>query len=184
MKILITFASLLFTFNAFAFDYADFLERNPVPQMDYDEENVLDSEDYDPSDAEDVLNAWDQVFERAGIPTTTDENPLMTRASKCKKGSCSVWAYVNKSTQRLSLYIDGVLEDTWLVSSGTGSKTPDFERHPDGRIYDKYTSGKFPGGDYNGLGNMPYAVFIQGGFAIHGTPKANWPLLGKKASHG
>jgi len=45
-------------------------------------------------------------------------------------------------------------------------------------------SSKFPGGDYNGLGNMPYAVFVDGGFAIHGTTRGNWPLLGQVASHG
>lgn len=41
-----------------------------------------------------------------------------------------------------------------------------------------------PGGDYNGLGNMPYAVFVRGGYAIHGTTKGNWPKLGTPASKG
>jgi lipoprotein-anchoring transpeptidase ErfK/SrfK len=31
---------------------------------------------------------------------------------------------------------------------------------------------------------MPYAVFIRGGYAIHGTGQSNWPNLGKTASHG
>ena len=73
----------------------------------------------------------------------------------------------------------------WPVSTGiNGRNTPNFETHPNGRIYDRYTSKKFPGGDFNGLGNMPYAVFISGGFAIHGTGKGNWPKLGSRASHG
>ena len=70
--------------------------------------------------------------------------------------------------------------------------TPNFDKHPDGRIYNAYTSTKFPGGNYIvtvngkkvGLGNMPYAVFIRGGFAIHGTGTGNWPKLGRVASHG
>lgn len=43
---------------------------------------------------------------------------------------------------------------------------------------------RIPGGDYNGLGNMPYAVFIRGGYAIHGTIAANWSKLGTPASKG
>jgi lipoprotein-anchoring transpeptidase ErfK/SrfK len=35
-----------------------------------------------------------------------------------------------------------------------------------------------------GLGNMPYVVFIRGGYAIHGTTSGNFSLLGKTASHG
>jgi lipoprotein-anchoring transpeptidase ErfK/SrfK len=31
---------------------------------------------------------------------------------------------------------------------------------------------------------MPYAVFIEGGFAIHGTMRSNWKYLGQRASHG
>lgn len=31
---------------------------------------------------------------------------------------------------------------------------------------------------------MPYAVFIEGGFAIHGTTVGNFKYLGTRASHG
>jgi len=31
---------------------------------------------------------------------------------------------------------------------------------------------------------MPYAVFIEGGYAIHGTTRGNWSNLGRVASHG
>jgi lipoprotein-anchoring transpeptidase ErfK/SrfK len=51
-------------------------------------------------------------------------------------------------------------------------------------MYLKYTSKKFPGGNYMGLGNMPYAVFIKGGYAIHGTTPGNFSLLGRTGSHG
>ena len=73
----------------------------------------------------------------------------------------------------------------WPTSTGRRfHKTPHFDQHPNGRIYDSYSSNEFPGGDYNGLGNMPYAVFISGGYAIHGTIQSNWHKLGKRASKG
>ena len=103
----------------------------------------------------------------------------------CVREQCEVWAQVVRSTQTMYLYIRGQLQGTWKISSGIpGRGTPNFDKHPDGRIYDRYTSLKFPGGDYQGLGNMPYAVFISGGFAIHGTAQSNWKRLGSKASHG
>jgi lipoprotein-anchoring transpeptidase ErfK/SrfK len=51
-------------------------------------------------------------------------------------------------------------------------------------MYKKYTSKKFPGGNYMGLGNMPYVIFIKGGYAIHGTTPGNFNKLGRVASHG
>lgn len=175
--------------TATTFDYEDFIARTPVDHLDYDEENSLDSADYDPaaSDVERTLQAWDQILENAGVSTRVDEGfaELSTRASACKRSACSVWANVNRSSQVLHLYVDGVLKDSWAVSTGiAGYGTPKFDTHPDGRVYNKYSSKSFPGGDYNGLGNMPYAVFIKGGYAIHGTPKVNWKHLGRKASHG
>ncbi len=71
------------------------------------------------------------------------------------------------------------------VSTGsTRRETPLFDMQPRGPIFQKYTSKKYPGGNYNGLGNMPYVVFIQNGYGLHGTTRGNIPRLGKKASHG
>jgi lipoprotein-anchoring transpeptidase ErfK/SrfK len=96
-----------------------------------------------------------------------------------------VWARVSKKKQLLELYIDGVLVDSFKVSTGDKKhETPAIDLRPSGPIFNKYTSKKFPGGNYNGLGNMPYVVFVKGGYAIHGTTKGNIPKLGKKASHG
>lgn len=106
-------------------------------------------------------------------------------ANGCYRLSCSVYIRVIKSRQEAYLYINGRLSYEWKVSTGApGHGTPDFDRHPNGRIYDKYTSTKYPEGDYRGLGNMPYAVFIEGGFAIHGTTEGNIRRLGSRASHG
>ena len=106
-------------------------------------------------------------------------------AGGCKRQTCAVWVKVSKATQTAELYINGELQGDWDVSTGTaGHGTPNLDKHPNGRIYEKYSSTKYPGGDYKGLGNMPYAVFISGGIALHGTPKGNWKKLGRKASHG
>ncbi len=106
-------------------------------------------------------------------------------ASGCKQESCRVWARINKQAQRLYLYVDGVMVDTFKVSTGDAKhQTPNMSVRAAGPIFKKYTSKKFPGGDYMGLGNMPYAVFFRGGFAIHGTTPGNFSKLGKPASHG
>ncbi|MGE5086795.1 MAG: L,D-transpeptidase, partial [Bacillota bacterium] len=147
-------------------------------------------EDLNPSDPniEQVLQEYDRIYEEetgkpAHINTVLDD--IIGVFGGCSRNNCAVWAQVVKSSQRLYLYVNGSARGSWPVSTGmAGYTTPNFDRHPDGRIYDHYTSAKYPGGDYNGLGNMPYAVFITGGYALHGTPQSNWPKLGKPASHG
>ncbi len=103
----------------------------------------------------------------------------------CAQINCMIWIKVNITQQRLYLYVDGNLTNTFVVTTGDAKhKTPTMDRRPSGPMYEKYTSKKFPGGDYMGLGNMPYVMFIKGGYAIHGTTKGNILLLGKKISHG
>jgi lipoprotein-anchoring transpeptidase ErfK/SrfK len=83
------------------------------------------------------------------------------------------------------LYLDGNLLDTFDVSTGaSGYETPEMDLRPAGPVYTRYSSKKYPGGNYQGLGNMPYAVFLKGGYAIHGTTTGNFKKLGQKASHG
>lgn len=104
----------------------------------------------------------------------------------CREKSCLLYAEVDKGRQRLYLYLLGELKDSFKVSTGKGKQyeTPPMSRHPAGPLLVKYTSRKFPGGNYKGLGNMPYAVFVSGGYAIHGTTPGNFSKLGHKASHG
>ncbi len=106
--------------------------------------------------------------------------------SACRGKDCLLYVEIDKSVQTLYLYIMGELKDSFLVSTGNGAKyeTPEMNLHPRGPILTRYTSRKFPGGNYFGLGNMPYAVFVKGGYAIHGTTRGNFSKLGKKASHG
>jgi hypothetical protein len=103
----------------------------------------------------------------------------------CKGLSCTIYAEVIMATQTMYLYIGGELVDSFPVSTGTkGYETPEMSLRPSGPVFTKYTSRKFPGGNYKGLGNMPYAVFIRGGYAIHGTTTGNFKKLGTPASHG
>ncbi len=140
---------------------------------------------FDPNVAS-QLEQMDQAYEQeTGESARLSTEGLQFFGTGCRRESCAVWARVVKSEQRMYLYIGGSLYGTYDTSTGvSGRGTPNFDKHPDGRVYNRYTSTKFPGGDYNGLGNMPYAVFISGGFAIHGTGKGNWPKLGRVASHG
>ncbi|MES3039397.1 MAG: L,D-transpeptidase [Bdellovibrionota bacterium] len=109
-------------------------------------------------------------------------------AEKCFRETCKVWVRINRAEQRFYLYIDAIQTYEWLTSTGSPDSpefiTPAMDTHPDGRIYDAYTSTLYPEGDYMGLGNMPYAVFVKDGWAIHGTPEGNWPLLGSPVSAG
>lgn len=158
------------------------VEDDSLPNM------IEDLDPFDP-DVEDVLKYYDQIYEEetgvsAHLPDLITLNEILGY-ERCYRLQCPVWAQVVKSSQRMYLYVHGTLQGYWPVSSGMrGYSTPNFDKNPDGRIYDRYTSSKYPGGDYNGLGNMPYAVFISGGFALHGTPRGNWPRLGTPASHG
>lgn len=108
-----------------------------------------------------------------------------TARSDCREKECGLYVFVQKSRQVLYLYIHGELKDSFPVSTGRKNyTTPDMDRHPSGPVFTRYTSRKFPGGNYKGLGNMPYAVFVKGGYAIHGTTPGNFSRLGSVASHG
>ncbi len=147
------------------------------------------ADELDPTapDVEQTLKAYDlQIQTESGQPAFEESRfSDLFEADTCYRLTCTVYARIIKSEQKMYLYINGRLDHTWDVSSGApGHGTPDFDQHPNGRIYDNYTSKTFPGGNYKGLGNMPYAVFIKGGFAVHGTTEGNFSKLGQRASHG
>lgn len=105
--------------------------------------------------------------------------------SNCKEKECPLLVEVVKSKQLMYLYIGGALKDSFAVSTGIpGRETPELNLRPSGPVFIRYTSTKYPEGDYKGLGNMPYAVFVKSGYAIHGTTPGNFAKLGEKASHG
>lgn len=108
-----------------------------------------------------------------------------TAKGTCEERQCGLFAHVIKSRQILHLYINGQLQDSFDISTGLKKySTPEMSMRPQGPVFRKYTSRKYPGGNYKGLGNMPYAVFIKGGYAIHGTTSGNIKKLGNEASHG
>ncbi len=151
--------------------------------------NVLD--DFNPFDpkAEELLKEYDRIYEReTGLPSHIENDfriKILHSSESCQRAECHVWAQIVKSQQKMYLHLNGQPHRTWLVSTGApGWTTPNLDTHPNGRIYDAYTSKIFPGGDWEGFGNMPFAVFVQGGIAIHGTTKGNWSSLGSVASHG
>ena len=83
---------------------------------------------------------------------------------------------VNKSTQRLSVAVDGVREHEWPVSTARrGYTTPNGTYHPQ-RLARKWYSRKYH------MSPMPYSIFFHGGFAIHGSYETAY--LGRPASHG
>ncbi len=151
-------------------------------------QNSFDELDPFAKNISEILKNYDRIYESATGLSAHEIALDFSRIwndSSCVQMQCEIYVQVVKSQQKIYLYRHGNLIATWATSTGIPEReTPLFDTHPDGRIYTAYTSVKFPGGDFNGLGNMPYAVFIKGGFAIHGTGKPNWPKLGSKASHG
>ncbi|MBX3041106.1 MAG: L,D-transpeptidase [Bdellovibrionaceae bacterium] len=178
LKALILSSVFLIAAPAFAqFDVEDMETQNAMDELNPFDPNI-----------ERILDLYDEEYEAATgeaahIDTGID---LFNNASKgCYRMTCAVYANVIKSEQKMYLYVNGSLQGVYATSTGTkGHGTPNFDTRPNGRIYDRYTSTRYPGGDFDGLGNMPFAVFIRGGFAIHGTGRGNWSKLGRPASHG
>jgi hypothetical protein len=168
MRLFPMFAAGVFLF-ASQFAHADEAEFNP----------------FAPGAAE-ALRAFDRAYEeQTGLSAFPAGRSGEVGADGCYQSRCAIFVDVDKDTQSLRLYLDGRLSDQWPVSTGReGFETPDFNKRFDGRIYQHFDSTTYPGGDYMGLGNMPYAMFIEGGFALHGTPESNWRMLGRPASHG
>ena len=179
-------AVTVFLSVALVYSEAQAQEAAPAiqPTSVVEETNVMDELDPADPNIEAILQEMDREYIRQ-----TGQLPYIMPSFleiSCRKFDCPIYAEVRKSEQKLYLYVKGALTHTWLVSTGAAPKneTPLWEGHPNGRIYDKYTSTANPGGDYKGLGNMPYAVFLHAGYAIHGTVESNWKKLGTKASHG
>jgi hypothetical protein len=83
---------------------------------------------------------------------------------------------VDKSTQRLSVAVDGVQRYEWPVSTARkGYVTPNGTYHPQ-RLARKWYSHKYD------MSPMPYSIFFDGGYAIHGSYETS--RIGRPASHG
>src|SRR5580693_82317 len=83
---------------------------------------------------------------------------------------------IDKSTQRMSVAVDGATRHSFAVSTGrAGYGTPNGTYHPE-RLARTWFSKKY----YNSP--MPHSIFFHGGFAIHGSYEIS--RLGGPASHG
>lgn len=88
----------------------------------------------------------------------------------------AVLVRIDKSTQTMSVAVDGATRYTWPVSTGkAGFGTPSGTYSPQ-RLHRTYFSRKY----YNSP--MPYSIFFHGGYAIHGSYEIS--RLGGPASHG
>ncbi|MES2527078.1 MAG: L,D-transpeptidase [Bdellovibrionota bacterium] len=166
-----------------------------------------DMDSYNVSDEE--LAELDALYSEGNEAVNPE---LLNLKSDCKRETCPIYILVDKSDQRADIYVegkhikdgaadkDGVIfplgradaNGRWKVTTGMkGHETPNFDRKldSDARVFNRYSSSKYPGGDWQGFGNMPFAMFILRGFAIHGTTGSdtagNLSKLGTKPlSHG
>ena len=87
-----------------------------------------------------------------------------------------VMVRIDKSSQRMSVSVDGAPRYSWPVSTGrSGYGTPSGTFHPQ-MMARRWFSKKY----YNSP--MPHSIFFYYGFAIHGTYDIH--RLGGPASHG
>jgi hypothetical protein len=83
---------------------------------------------------------------------------------------------VDKSTQRLSVVVDGWHRYQWPVSTARwGYHTPNGTYRPQ-RLEAKWYSRKYD------MSPMPHSIFFNGGYAIHGSYELS--RIGRPASHG
>jgi lipoprotein-anchoring transpeptidase ErfK/SrfK len=83
---------------------------------------------------------------------------------------------VDKTTQQMSISVDGVPRYRWTVSTGrAGYGTPNGTYQPQ-RMEKTWFSKEY----YNSP--MPHSIFFHGGYAIHGSYEIHH--LGGPASHG
>lgn len=162
-------------------------------------QNPMDELNPFAADIEQQLEQMDSEYEAAtgksafASSPLFDMNSLLGQGVGCYQRTCKIFLDVDKSRQRAQLFVDGTaVGGEWKVTTGSkGHSTPNFDQSPAQplRIYDKYSSSKYPGGSWNGYGNMPFAVFIKGGFAVHGTTGGDtWGNISKLGtvplSHG
>jgi lipoprotein-anchoring transpeptidase ErfK/SrfK len=81
---------------------------------------------------------------------------------------------VNKVSQRMSVMVDGEHRYTWAVSTGVYGT-------PSGTYRAQALSRHHRSSIYGGV-PMPYSIFYDGNFAIHGTYQTS--RLGSRASRG
>jgi hypothetical protein len=100
---------------------------------------------------------------------------LLAWAASIDGAAAALVVSIDKSSQRMTVLVDGAARHTWLVSTGTGGGPPSGSYRPE-RMERKWYSRKF------NWSPMPHAIFFHEGYAIHGTGYVS--RLGSRASHG
>jgi hypothetical protein len=100
---------------------------------------------------------------------------LLACVSSADRASADLLLSIDKSSQRMTVLVNGAPRHTWLVSTGTGGGPPSGIYRPQ-RMERKWYSRKF------NWSPMPHAIFFHEGYAIHGTGYVS--RLGSRASHG
>ena len=100
---------------------------------------------------------------------------LVAASAHDRAAAAEVVISINKAAQSMSVLIDGVATYNWVVSTGVGGGPHDGTYKP-GRMERKWASRKY------GMAPMPYSIFFDGNYAIHGTVKVT--QLGRRASKG
>lgn len=92
------------------------------------------------------------------------------------EAAAGVTVKVDRGSQSMRVYVNGVMRHQWAVSTGRrGYRTPTGSYSPKWLARMHYSK-KY----YNSP--MPYSIFFRGGYAIHGTSEIG--RLGRPASHG
>ncbi len=101
---------------------------------------------------------------------------IFTAVALVQPASAEVVITIDKSSQRMTVSVDGADRHVWPVSTGrAGFGTPNGRFRPQW-LARRHFSRKY----YNSP--MPHSIFFHGGYAIHGTGSIR--QLGRPASHG
>jgi lipoprotein-anchoring transpeptidase ErfK/SrfK len=119
----------------------------------------------------DKLIAWRTALRRIAMGAAA----LTAVGALAAPAAAEVLITVDKSTQQMSVTVDGYQRYTWAVSTGLHGGPPSGTFHPQ-RMERMWYSHAF------GMAPMPHSIFFRGPFAIHGTMIVS--RLGHPASHG
>lgn len=93
-----------------------------------------------------------------------------------RPASADILVNISKTSQRMSVLVDGTARYNWLVSTGTKRHTT-----PNGVYKPEWLAKKWRSRQYKNA-PMPHSIFFYRGYAVHGTTDIK--RLGKVASHG
>lgn len=93
-----------------------------------------------------------------------------------KPAAADILVNISKTSQRMSVLVDGSARYNWLVSTGRGRYVT-----PNGGYQPTWIARKWRSKQYQNA-PMPFSIFFHKGYAIHGTTEVS--KLGRPASHG